>query len=163
MTRIFDVKGLLAAFAPRRTPQNAYERAVAALERGEFEEALRALEPALAETGSGVTRANVENKRGVALVGLARREEALASFCSALEADEKHAPALVNLGNLLLEDGHLEDAVDYYEAALRADPHYAVAYQNLGVACKRLGRRAESVRNLRVAARLESRRRPGRA
>jgi predicted Zn-dependent protease len=162
MTRIFDVKGLLAAFAPRRVPQNAYERAVVALERGDFENALQALD-ALDAAPDSVSRATVENKRGVALVGLARREEALAAFCAALEADEKHAPALVNLGNLLLEDGHPEDAVDYYEAALRADPHYAVAYQNLGVACKRLGRRAESVRNLRVAARLESRRRPGRA
>jgi predicted Zn-dependent protease len=163
MTRLFDVKGLLAAFAPRRLPQNAFERAVVALERGEFEEALRALDSASGEAPGTVSRAAIENKRGVALVGLARRDEALAAFCAALEADEQHAPALVNLGNLLLEDGHPEDAVDYYEAALRADPHYALAYQNLGVACKRLGRRAESVRNLRVAARLESRRRPGRA
>ena len=59
---------------------------------------------------------------------------------------------------MLLEDGHLLDAVDYYAAAIRADETYATAHRNLGVAYKRLGRRGEAVRALRTAARLEGRR-----
>jgi tetratricopeptide (TPR) repeat protein len=103
--------------------------------------------------------AAAHNKRGVALVALARRDDALDAFCAALLSDERCAAALVNIGNLLLEDGHELDAVDYYESALRLDDAYAAAYGNLGVALRRLGRRPESVRALKTAARLAGRRR----
>jgi tetratricopeptide (TPR) repeat protein len=156
----FDVR---TWFAGPRRPQTPYERAVAALEFGEYEVALLESEAALAGAPDDPARADALNKRGVALIGLERRDDALAAFCDALERSEKHAPALVNIGNLLLEDGNVEDAVDYYQAAMRADPAYPLAYRNLSVACKRLGRPGEAVRYLRVADRLEARRRPGRA
>jgi len=160
MQRPFDVRSWFAG--PRRalTP---YERALTALEAGEYGVALDECAAALALAVDDAARADALNKRGVALVGLGRRDEALSAFCEALECSEKHAPALVNVGNLLLEDGNLEDAVDYYQAAMRADPAYPLAYRNLSVASKRLGRPAEAVRYLRVADRLEARRRPGRA
>ena len=160
MQRPFDVRSWFAG--PRRalTP---YERALTALEAGEYGVALDECAAALALAGDDAARADALNKRGVALVGLDRRDEALSAFCEALECSEKHAPALVNVGNLLLEDGNLEDAVDYYQAAMRADPAYPLAYRNLSVASKRLGRPGEAVRYLRVADRLEARRRPGRA
>lgn len=160
MLRSFDVRRWFAGPPP---PQGPYERAVAALETGEYELALREAEEALAAAGDDAAQADAHNKRGVALVGLELRAQALDAFCDALERAVKHAPALVNVGNLLLEEGALEDAVDYYQAAMRADPAYPLAYRNLSVACKRLGRRAEAVRYLRVADRLEARRRPGRA
>ena len=78
---------------------------------------------------------------------------------AALLADERCAPALVNIGNLLLEDGHVLDAVDHYESALRIDDGYAPAHGNLGVAFRRLGRGVESIRALKRAARLSMRRR----
>lgn len=159
MGRSFDVRSW---FAGSRRPQGPYERAVAALEFGEYELALRESEAALAAAADDAARADAHNKRGVALIGLELRAEALEAFCDALERAEKHAPALVNVGNLLLEEGALEDAIDYYQAAMRADPAYPLAYRNLSVACKRLGRPGEAVRNLRVADRLEARR-PGRA
>jgi tetratricopeptide (TPR) repeat protein len=158
--RSFDVRRW---FAGPRLPETPYERAVKALELGEYESALREAEAALASATEETARADALNKRGVALMGLTRRDEALAAFCDALERCESHAPALVNIGNLLLEDGDVEDAIDHYQAALRSDPGYPLAYRNLSIACKRLGRRGEAVRYLRVADRLESRRPLGRA
>jgi tetratricopeptide (TPR) repeat protein len=160
MQRPFDVRSWFAG--PRRalTP---YERALSALETGEYAVALDECGTALSEAVDDAARADALNKRGVALIGLGRRDDALTAFCEALDFSEKHAPALVNVGNLLLEDGNLEDAVDYYQAAMRADPAYPLAYRNLSVASKRLGRPGEAVRYLRVADRLEARRRPGRA
>lgn len=139
-----------------------YERGVAAFDAGRHEEALAEFEAALAAATKVPERAAAHNKRGVTLVTLGRRDAALADFCAALALDERFAPALVNLGNLLLEDGHARDAIDYYQAAIRADEKYAVAYRNLGIAYKRLGERAESVRNLRTAGRLEMRNPPQR-
>jgi len=151
----------LAALRPRR-PATPYERGVAALDAGRHEEALAEFEAALAAATGDAERKAAHNKRGVTLVALGRRDAALADFCTALTLDERFAPALVNLGNLLLEDGHVRDAIDYYEAAIRADEKYAVAYRNLGIAHKRIGQRAESVRNLRTANRLEMRNPPKR-
>ncbi|HZV76241.1 MAG TPA: tetratricopeptide repeat protein [Candidatus Babeliales bacterium] len=102
-------------------------------------------------------RAFLLNKRGVARIGLEQRDLARADFQSALEAVAQYAPALTNLGNLLLEDGDLEAAVAHYQKAIAADCDYALAYLNLGVAHKRAGRLAESVKALRRAQRLERR------
>jgi tetratricopeptide (TPR) repeat protein len=150
----------LEALRPRRPPATPYERGVVALESGRHDEALAEFEAALAVATGVAERAAAHNKHGVTLVALGRSDAALADFCAALALDERFAPALVNLGNLLLEDGHTLDAIDYYEAAIRADEKYAVAYRNLGIAHKRVGRRADSVRNLRTATRLEMRNPP---
>ncbi len=154
---MFAVRQLFAAFA-RRPRRDAFERGVAALERGERSQAFIEFETALAEASDDARRAAVHNKRGVAFMALGERDAALAAFASALDVDERCAAALTNLGNLLFEDGHVADAVDYYTAALRADAAYALAHRNLGVALKRLGRRSEAVRSLRTASRSASRR-----
>jgi tetratricopeptide (TPR) repeat protein len=134
-----------------------YERGLAALDAGRHAEAFEALSEALAVAANERARVEACNKRGVAAMALGQRDAALADFCAALDLDERYAPALVNLGNLLLEDGHVQDAIDYYQAALRADERYAGAHRNLGIAYKRIGRHAESVRHLRSAMRLEIR------
>jgi tetratricopeptide (TPR) repeat protein len=140
-----------------------FERAVAHLERGRFPEALRELEAALATCADDPARARVHNKRGVALLELGRRSEGLDAFCTALVLDERSAPALVNLGNLLFEAGHPEDAIDYYRGALRADETYALAHANLAAVYRQRGERAAAVRELRAAERLAGRRSRGRA
>jgi len=98
------------------------------------------------------------NKRGVARVGLQQRELAYDDFVAALDCNARHAPALTNLGNLLLERGEIDAAIARYEAAAAADPEYAVAYLNLGAAYKRANRFPEAVRAMRHAHRLEGRR-----
>jgi len=160
---VFDLKAWFAGFRGAAEPATSYERGAQALRRGRWVEALVAFDLALGTASSDAERAAACNKRGVALMALERRGEALEAFCAALEVDERHAAALVNLGNLLLEDGCVYDAIDYYEAALRSDEKYAPAYQNLGVAYKRLGRPGAAVRHLRKAVRLETSRSPERA
>ena len=101
--------------------------------------------------------ARIYNKRGVAHVRLGQREDALRDFSEALAVVPRFAPALANIGNLLLEDGAFEDAISHYESAIRADESYAIAHLNLSVAYRKTGRRAAAVRELRLAHRLEGR------
>lgn len=148
--------GRRGGFEARPAAGSAYERGVRDLALGDPAAALAHFDAALAD--GPAPRAGIANKRGVALVALGRRAEALAAFGDALDADERCAPALANLGNLLLEDGHVHDAIDYYRAALACDDGYAPAYRNLGIALKRLGRRGEAVRAFRAAVRREAKR-----
>jgi tetratricopeptide (TPR) repeat protein len=150
---VFNLGRFLAPF--RRKPLTPYELALDALARGRFTDALERLD-ALLQDGSlaGERRAAVTNKRGVALVNLHRAEEARRAFEAALEIKPRYAPALVNIGNLHLESGEIEAAVAQYQAAIAADEKYAPAHHNLAVAYKRLGRTADSVRELRRAHKL---------
>ena len=156
---MFDIKRWFAA-RQRRRPDDDVGCAAVALDEGRPEEALAALDKALAGDLTAERRAFGLNKRGVALIALGRRDDARAAFTEALAAVERCAPPLVNLGNLLLEDGDVEGAIERYRAAIRADESYPMAYLNLGVALKRAGRRAEAVRSLRTVHRLEMRRPP---
>lgn len=135
--------------------------ALDALDRRDFEAAQAELTALLERYPSeGLERAFLLNKRGVARIGLERRELAEEDFNAALAARTRYAPALTNLGNLLLESGRLPEAIAHYERAIEFDGDYAIAYLNLGVAYKRCGRVAEGVRALRHAQRLEDRSRP---
>jgi tetratricopeptide (TPR) repeat protein len=156
---MFDIRRLFAVRGADRGRSPAIRHALRALETGRYQEACDLFGAILAAQPAAPQRAFVANKRGVALVALGRRDEARAAFAASLDAEGRYAPALVNLGNLLLEDGALEDAIAQYRAALGADSDYAVAHLNLGVALKRAGRTAEGVHHLRMAQRLEGRRR----
>jgi lipoprotein NlpI len=132
--------------------------ALSALARGDFAKAEDAFSALLAQDRFCPSeRAFLVNKRGVARMGLDRRELARGDFEEALRIKSSHAPALTNLGNLLLEEGDLVGAIARYRSAIDADPQYAVAHLNLGVAYKKSGRWAEAVRELRLAQRLELR------
>jgi len=150
---MFNLGRFLAPF--RRKPPEPYEAALSALAQGRFTDALENFDALLEDkTLVGEKRAAVTNKRGVALVSLHRHEDARQAFEAALEIRPRYAPALVNLGNVHLESGELEAAVAQYEAAIAADDRYAPAHHNLAVAYKRLGRTADSVRELRRAHKL---------
>ncbi|HET9392092.1 MAG TPA: tetratricopeptide repeat protein [Candidatus Rubrimentiphilum sp.] len=150
---MFNLGRFLAPF--RRKSLTPYEIALDALARGRFAEALERLDELLSDGSlAREQRAAMTNKRGVALVSLQRPEDARRAFEAALEIKPRFAPALVNIGNLLLESGELEAAVAQYEAAIAADDRYAPAHHNLAVAYKRLGRTADSVRALRRAHKL---------
>ena len=153
---MFNLRRFLALFRPDLyTP---YELALRDIARRRYDEALARLDALLAESAAGgQDRAVLQNKRGVALVNLSRTDEARAAFETAVEIRPQFAPALVNLGNLQLEAGNVEDAIRYYERAVRSDEDYAPAHHNLGIAYKRLGRTADFVRELRRAHRLEGR------
>jgi len=125
-----------------------------AFERGRLDEAQThfteaALDPAFAPAAL--------SKRGVCKVLAGDREGARDDFHAALARDPRCAAALVNLGNLAQESGDAGEARVRYEAAIAADANYAPAHHNLGVLLRTIGRIDESVRELRLAAVLESR------
>ncbi len=99
----------------------------------------------------------MRNKRAIVAIRRGERELAVEELVLALEADPRGVAAIVTVGNLLLEDGDVEEAVEHYEYALLVDPDYGPAYHNLGVALHRQGRKGEAVRMLRKATRLERR------
>lgn len=131
--------------------------ALQALARGRYAEAEEQFGALLAADPPVEDLPLLHNKRGVARVHLGRRDDAFADFSAALDLAPSYAPALTNVGNLLLEDGVLDDAIAYYQAAIRSDEDHAAAHQNLGVAYRRMGRIGDAVRELRKAQRIETR------
>jgi tetratricopeptide (TPR) repeat protein len=139
-------------------PAGPLEQGARAMRRGDLDEAERRFAEALTAAHDGRDRALAHNKR--ALLALARgdRAGAGAALAEALTHDEACVPAIVNAGNLLLEDGDLDGAIARFEVAIRLDPDYPEAHHNLGVAYRRAGRRSDAVRELRRATGLERRR-----
>ena len=91
------------------------------------------------------------------LLGLKRlenKEEAEAAFREALARDRGHLRALVNLGNLHLERGEVEEAIRLYQQALRQDPDFPQAHHNLAAAYRRKGQLEEAVFHLKKSQRL---------
>ena len=73
------------------------------------------------------------------------------AYTRAVALDPGLAPARVNLGRLLQEDGRIREAAAEYEAALRADPRHPTAAFNLGTALEDLGRREQAIAAYRRA------------
>ena len=152
----FNLRRFLALFRPELyTP---FELAMRDLAQGRYEEALARLDALLLEPALGIQeRAEVANKRGVVFINMADPANARAAFDQALSIVPRFAPALVNIGNLHLESGDVQEALRYYERAVLSNEEYAPAHHNLAVAYKRLGRTGDAVRELRRAQRLEGR------
>ncbi|MGD2069923.1 MAG: tetratricopeptide repeat protein [Gemmatimonadota bacterium] len=72
-------------------------------------------------------------------------DEATHAYRRALELDPHHAESHLNLGRLLHEAGHLEDAEAHYREAVAASPGSGLAWFNLGVALEDLGRRQRAL------------------
>ncbi len=140
------------------TPAGPLARGTRALQTGALDEAERCFDEALAAAASDRERALAHNKR--ALLALARgdRPGAEGALDEALRTYAACVPAMVNAGNLLLEDGDIDGATRRFEAAIALDPDYPEAHHNLGVAYRRAGRRGDAVRELRRATGLERRR-----
>lgn len=155
---MFNFGRLFAFLRDFRRAPTPFDEALRALDSGQYGDALERFDALLAQTPrDDDARLTIENKRGIALVYLGRAAEGREVFESILARDPAYAPALVNLGNLALESGDLEEAVTRYESAVRIDDYYPGAHFNLGVAYKRLGRTGEAVREFRRATSLEGR------
>jgi tetratricopeptide (TPR) repeat protein len=142
---------------PARAPSAPFEQGTRALERSRLGDAEDAFRMALAAANDPAQVARIRNK--LAIVALRRdgRAAAVDQLVLALEADPRSVAAITTIGNLLLEDGSVDDAIAHYEYALLIDDAYAPAHHNLGVALHRSGRKGEAVRSLRKATRLETR------
>ncbi len=126
----------------------------AKLERGEADEVLALL--------GGITTAllsaEADTQRGTAQVYLGDAETAGQTFRTAIEHDPKHYRALTNLGNVLLEAGRTDEAIELYERAVRLNEGFANAHHNLGVAYRRKGQVSKSVAAIRKAQRVSRQR-----
>jgi tetratricopeptide (TPR) repeat protein len=67
-------------------------------------------------------------------------------FRQILQVEPNYAVAHNNLGNVLQEQGKLEDAVACYRRALELKPDYTLAHSNLGGALQAQGKSDEAVR-----------------
>jgi tetratricopeptide (TPR) repeat protein len=147
----------LRRLVPGRPPSYPFARGAYELDRGRLDRAEAAFAEALAESPPARDVAAILNKR--AIIAIRRRDmvRAIEELIAALEADPRSVAAITTIGNLLLEDGAVDEAIAHYQYALIIDDAYAPAYHNLGVALHRSGRKAEAVRMLRKATRLEGR------
>lgn len=147
----------LRRLVPGRAPSEPFARGTHELERGRLDLAETSFLSALEGAATPAAIAAVRNKLAIVEIRRGDREAAIDELVLALEADPRSPAAITTVGNLLLEDGLVEDAIAHYEYALLADQDYAPAYHNLGVAFHRAGRKREAVRMLRKATRLEGR------
>ncbi len=81
----------------------------------------------------------------------ASRAKALKEYEDSLTLDADWASAVVNLGNLRLRQGRVEDAIAAFQRAARLDPLYAPAWLNQADAWRVAGRDAEGEKALREA------------
>jgi tetratricopeptide (TPR) repeat protein len=113
------------------------EKGNALAEEGESAEALRNYEEAARVNPSSPIP---DFNAGVVEAREGKREAARDSFLAAAASEDREiaADALYNLGNVLLEDGQVEAAVEAYLKSLDLDPVDPDARRNLEIAARRL-------------------------
>ncbi len=94
---------------------------------------------------SGRSDAEVHTRRGLALVGRGRGEEAVASYDEAIAVDPGHILAHLNRGIALAGMGRAEEAVASYDEAIRLDTSLARAHHSRANALVVLGRNDEAL------------------
>ncbi len=95
--------------------------------------------------------APVHYNRGLVLRRLGRDGEAIAAFDAALTRDPAHANALFERSAAQMESGDLAASAEGFAVYLNRAPDDATARLNLGQVYTRLGRTADSVRELTIA------------
>lgn len=146
-----DLEPVLPGF---KTQTSLLAESGAKLERGEAEAVLALLE----RVTLPLLSAEADTQRGTAQVYLGDAKTAEAAFRAAAEGDPKHYRALTNLGNVLLEAGRTDEAIELYERAVRLNEGFANAHHNLGVAYRRKGQVSKSVAAIRKAQRVSRQR-----
>jgi tetratricopeptide (TPR) repeat protein len=82
------------------------------------------------------------------------RNEAIAAYDRALQADPQRIDILLNRGTLFYEDGDLENATKCFRRAVGLDSSNALAHFNLGSVLDELGETELARQHLRLAVRL---------
>lgn len=91
---------------------------------------------------------------GLVLIRSGRKEEAREAFNQALALDKGHYRALTNLGNLLHEEGQLEEAIATYLRSLEMNPDFAGTHHNLAAAYRKQKKLDKSVYHLKRSQQL---------
>ncbi len=119
-----------------------YDRGLARLEAGQWEEAVLEFDRAIA-LESGYASAYVN--RGVALQKAGKFALAAESYHRALQLEPASLPALKNLADLLLEEGKPEEAFSLYRRALSTGPEHSAIAVDLARALAGEGKTAEAI------------------
>ncbi len=131
------------------------QEGTAALLRGQFEQAIAALDRALAEGDLSKTRtANIYSDRGVAKWRLQRYEEALEDFTKSIELDGASAATFNNRANVHIDLGRYEEAIRDLDRAIALAPGYGAAYNNRGNAYFQLGSYQQALKDYQQAVQL---------
>ncbi len=86
------------------------------------------------------------NGMGRALADAEETDEAEARYREALRLNRSHADANTNLGNLLLEQGRIEEAMKFLARAVAQEPESGIMHYNMGNGLAALGRMDGAVR-----------------
>jgi tetratricopeptide (TPR) repeat protein len=123
----------------------------ALFQQGKSQEAITALEKALAEDPGHL---KAHNNMALASIDLGQLEVAEAHYRESLAIEPQ--PAIHNdLGFVLERMGLSHEAVEQYQKALELDPESASAHYNLGVSLARSGEYGRAERHIRTALELE--------
>jgi tetratricopeptide (TPR) repeat protein len=120
-----------------------------------FQEAIHAFEECLRLDSKNIkAQANL----GLALEGLGRAGDALAAYRKAIAMQDqggpKNAEPFIDLGNLLLQQNQIEDAIENLVKAREISPQDSRAHESLGKAYLRLNKFAEAKAELEQAVAL---------
>jgi len=69
----------------------------------------------------------------------------LADYHEALRINPNYEEPHLNLGIMLMNQGHIDEAIAEYHEALRLKPDYVKAHYNLGSALDQQGKTAEAI------------------
>jgi protein O-GlcNAc transferase len=120
--------------------------------RGEYEEAVRLIEKAIAAHPKS---AQFHFNLGAALANLGRLDKAADAFQRATELDPKNADAFANLGNAMRRMHRPKEAIAACRRALQLKPNYLEAMITLGNALTDFGQKDESIQVFRKALALQ--------
>ncbi|SVB24131.1 uncharacterized protein METZ01_LOCUS176985, partial [marine metagenome] len=73
----------------------------------------------------------------------------------AIGIDSGQSLFYINLGNVLQEQGRLEESIQAYQQAIHLQPDHADAYSNLGIVLQKQGRLEESIQAYQQAIRIQ--------
>lgn len=123
------------------------------LDRGEFDAVLDDVEKLAKKLPDSPA---IDNLRGAALAGKGDAEGARNAFESALLKDSTNADAMINLSNLEIQSGRLDDAGKRMEALLRTDPENVAGLTMLGAIRAVTGKAESATEPLERARALDS-------
>jgi tetratricopeptide (TPR) repeat protein len=127
-----------------------FNAGVAALNRGDAEEAERLLREV---TASSPGLVEGWNALGLALLRQKRLDEADAVFSKVLSLSPRYAPGLLNAGLLRLAQGRIEEGAALFSRAADLSPGALAPRVNLAVAQARLGKFGQAEETLLAAGR----------
>lgn len=128
--------------ASERSRREAWQRAVAAYQRGDYSDAAHALEPL---KHLHALPAEVEMLAGIVALHTDEPEEAERRLGRAAAAMPGNADAWLALGDARSRLGRIGPAREAYRECLACAPNHVIALRNLGLACQRIARDAEAL------------------